>query len=132
MIGLVSRQLQAEISLDRCADIRWAAVINPPAAVFILMAENVVGALLKALRIAGAKQRVQQNVVGLERGVGFEFAAPVAVLVLLGEKPIAAASIAAATRLAKSSIFPKRSCGADGVEAGRRIRPYETSTPNQH
>jgi hypothetical protein len=53
--------------------------------------ENPVAALLEAHRIAGAEQRVQQNVVGFEGGVGFQFAAPVAVFVLLGEKNFARA-----------------------------------------
>ena len=53
------------------------------------MLNNPVGGLLEALGIAGAEQSVQQNVIGLERGVGFQFAAPVAILVLRGEKKLA-------------------------------------------
>ena len=50
------------------------------------MAQNPVRSLLKALLIAGPEQRVQQDVIGLERGIGFEFAAPVPFLVLLREE----------------------------------------------
>ena len=34
---------------------------------------------------------MHQDVIGFESGVGFEFAAPVAVFVLLGEEPFACA-----------------------------------------
>src|SRR4051812_20413202 len=90
MIGSVTHQLQAEISLDRRADVRRPAVVNRPAAVFILMAKNVVNAFLVSLRITGAEQRVHQDVIGLKSGIGFEFAAPVAVLVLLRKQAITA------------------------------------------
>ena len=50
------------------------------------MSNNPVCRLREALGIAGSQQGVQQNVIGLERGIGFEFAAPVAVRVLLREK----------------------------------------------
>jgi len=52
---------------------------------------------------------VQQNVVGLERGIGFQFAAPVAIFMLLRKKIFAGGVMLAATRLARSSILPKRS-----------------------
>jgi len=51
--------------------------------------QNPVRRLLEALLIARPQQRVQQDVVGLQRGVGFQFAAPVALFVLLGEQPFA-------------------------------------------
>src|SRR2546423_9094514 len=90
MIGYEPTNLQAKVSLDGRADVRWPAVINGPAAVFVLMAKNIVCALLIALGIAGTEQRVQQNVVRLEGGIGFEFAAPVTVLVLLRKQAITA------------------------------------------
>jgi hypothetical protein len=55
------------------------------------MTQDVVGALLETFLIASSEQNVQQDVIGFESGIGFEFAAPVAVLVLLGEKPFARA-----------------------------------------
>src|SRR5947209_19595376 len=90
MIRSVTHQLQTEISFYRGADIGRPAVINGPAAVFVLMAKNVVSALPIALGIPSPKQGVQQNVIGLEGGIGFEFAAPVAILVLLRKQAITA------------------------------------------
>jgi hypothetical protein len=34
---------------------------------------------------------VQENVIGFKRGIGFELTAPIAVLVLLREQPVAGA-----------------------------------------
>ena len=85
MIGLVTRQLQAEICFDRRADVRRPAVVDRPAAVFILMAENVVGTFPQALLVTGAQKSVHQDVIGFERGVGFKFAAPIAILMLPGK-----------------------------------------------
>ncbi len=61
------------------------------AAVFILMLENVTSSLLEALRIARTQQRVQHNVVGFESSVGFQFAAPVSLFILLGKQELARA-----------------------------------------
>jgi hypothetical protein len=52
----------------------------------MLMLQYVIGSLLKALGITGSKQRVEQNVVGLERGIGFQFTAPIPLRVLLRKK----------------------------------------------
>ena len=89
MIGGVSGELQAEISLDRGADVGRASDVDTPTAIFILMADNPVGGALKPLGVAGAEQGVEQNVIGFKRGIGFEFAAPVAIVVLGGEKKLA-------------------------------------------
>ena len=89
MIGFVSGQLQAEVGFDRGADVRGTGGVDAPAAVFVLVAHDPVGGFLKAVGIAGAEQRVQQNVIGFERGIGFEFAAPVAFFVLLRKKKFA-------------------------------------------
>jgi len=53
------------------------------------MAEDLVDRALHLARIAGAKQRVHEDVVGLKHAVCFEFAAPVAIFVLLAEEPVA-------------------------------------------
>jgi len=55
------------------------------------MAQDVVGTLLETFLVAGSEQDVKQDVIGFERGVGFELASPVAIFVLLGEKPFAGA-----------------------------------------
>ena len=41
------------------------------------MRQDLVGALLRALRVFRAQQPVQQDVIGFKRGVGAQFAAPV-------------------------------------------------------
>ena len=112
MIGGVAGQLQAEIGFHRRADVGGPGREDAPAAVFVLVLEDVVGGFLKALRIAGAEQRVQQDVIGFESGIGFELAAPVAVLVLLGEKIFAGGFEGRTDAAEKPSILPKRSCGA--------------------
>src|SRR6185312_15372269 len=91
IIGPVSGELEPEIGLYRGADIRGAAVIDGPAAVLVLMAENLPRRLLKALFIARSQQRMQENVIGFEGGVGFEFAAPEAFRLLAGKKKSARA-----------------------------------------
>jgi hypothetical protein len=53
------------------------------------MLDNPVRGFLEALGVAGSEQGVEQNVIRLEGGVGFEFAAPVAILVLCGEEKFA-------------------------------------------
>ena len=50
------------------------------------MLQNPVRRLLKPFLVPGSKQRMQEDVIRLERSIGFEFAAPVAVLVLLRKK----------------------------------------------
>src|ERR1700688_391066 len=89
MLGVVSGQLEAEICLHGCTDVGGPSGINAPAAVFILMLNNPVCGLPKALGIARPQQGVKQNIIRLERGVSFEFSAPVAFLVLRGEKELA-------------------------------------------
>ena len=86
MLRRESGELESEVRFHSGADVRRAALVDAPSAVFVLVAENPVAAFLETLLIAGSEQRVQQDVVGFERGVGFEFAAPVAIFVLLGEQ----------------------------------------------
>ncbi len=52
------------------------------------MVQNVARSLVKAFLTTGPEQRMQQNVIGLQRGIGFQFAAPAAVFVLLREQII--------------------------------------------
>ncbi len=91
LIGSIASQLQPEVALDRGADVRRSVRINPPASVLILMFHDVARRLGHALGIARSQKDVQENVVGFERGVGFQLAAPVAFFVLLGEEAIARA-----------------------------------------
>ena len=89
MICLVSSQLQAEVSLHRGADIGRPCGINTPAAIIVLVLQNVIGGLCKPLLIAAAEKGVQQNVIRLKGGIGFQFAAPVATFALLRKQPLA-------------------------------------------
>src|SRR5208337_4041621 len=89
MIRRESRQFQPEVSLHRSADVGRAAGVIAPAAVFILVVQDVTRGLVKALLAARAEQRMEQNVIGFEGGVGFQFSAPVTLFVLLREKILA-------------------------------------------
>ena len=50
------------------------------------MVKNVLRGLVKAGLVSGSQQSVQQDVVRLERGVGFQLSAPIAFFVLLRKK----------------------------------------------
>src|SRR5439155_11399321 len=89
MIKLVSSQLQPEISLHRGTDIRRSGGINTPSAVFILMLQNVTRRFLESLAIARSEQCVQKDVIRFQRCIGFQFAAPVALFVLIREQELA-------------------------------------------
>src|SRR5580704_10138781 len=89
MIRCESSQLQPEISLHGSADVRRSAGVDAPAPILVLVVQNAARRLVKALLIAGAEQGMKQDVIGFEAGIGFQFAAPVTILVLLGEKIIA-------------------------------------------
>ena len=52
------------------------------------MTQNFIDRPLHAVAIARTQKHVQEDVVGLEHGVRFEFAAPVAVRMLQAEKPV--------------------------------------------
>src|SRR5205823_3869158 len=82
MVGLQSHQLQRKISFHRGADVGRAIFINWPAAIFILMAHDLRHRQFHAAAGAGAEKRVYGNVIGFQRGIGFQFAAPVAILML--------------------------------------------------
>src|SRR5580658_6689201 len=53
------------------------------------MADNPVRSLAEALGVARTEESVEENVIGLEGGVGFEFAAPIAFVVLRGKEEFA-------------------------------------------
>ena len=89
MVRLEACQLQPEVGLYRGRDVRWPGRINTPAAICVLVIENVTRRLLEPLRRARTEQGVQQDVVGFEGSVGFEFATPVALIVLLREEEFA-------------------------------------------
>ncbi len=63
-------------------------MVNRPAAVFVLMAQDFLRALLEAALVARAENGVQKNVIGFQRSVGFQFAAPPAVFMLPGKQKL--------------------------------------------
>ena len=83
MIGRIARHLQREIRLHRRADVRRPIFVDRPAAIRVLPGENLDGALLRALRILGAEQPVQQDVIGDKRRIGAQLSAPVAFVAIL-------------------------------------------------
>ena len=66
-------------------------IVDPPSAVFVLVFQDVARGLGQALGIARAQQNMQHDVIGFERGIGFQFATPVAFFVLLGKQAVARA-----------------------------------------
>ncbi len=86
MIGRESGQLQPEVGFHRSADVRRPAGIDAPAAVFILVVQDVRAALSKRSWLPVPSSSMQQDVIGLQAGIGFQFSAPVAIFVLLREK----------------------------------------------
>src|SRR5215469_2499600 len=89
MVRLVASKLQPEIRLHGGADIRGPAGIDAPAAIGVLVLQDVARGFFEALLVDRAQQGVQDHVVGFERGVGFELATPIAVVVLPGEQKAA-------------------------------------------
>ena len=92
MIRRPAHQLQREISLHAIVDIRRAAGIETPSAVFILMAKNLIHRALHPARIARTQQRMHEDVVGLEHDICLELAAPVPIGMLLPQQPVLGAS----------------------------------------
>ena len=84
-----SSQFQSEIRLHRSADVRGPGGVDAPASIFILVVQDVASRLVKAFLAARAEQRMQQDVIGFEGGVGFQFSAPVTLVMLLREKILA-------------------------------------------
>ena len=88
VIGQPAHQFEGEIGFDRSADIGGAAGVDTPAAIFVLLAQDLGDCPLHLALVAGAQQRVHHDVVGFEGGVGFQLAAPIAIRVLLGKQKI--------------------------------------------
>ena len=87
----MSGNLQGEVGLHRDADFRGAAGIVRPAAIGAFHFEKVVGGEADARIVRLSEEREQQDELGLEDGVAFEFADPVAVRALAGEQAVATA-----------------------------------------
>ena len=89
VLGQPAHQLEGEICFDGSADIGGAAGEDTPAAVFILLAQNFLDRALHLALVAGTQQRMHHDVVGFERAVRFQLAAPVPIGMLLGKEEIA-------------------------------------------
>ena len=85
IVGTQAHELGGEVALDRKRDIARAAGIQAPATVVVLVAHHLCEGAPQAARVAGFEKGVEEDVVGLEHRVGFEFAAPIAVRMLAGE-----------------------------------------------
>jgi hypothetical protein len=86
-LDVVADHLQREIGFDAGAHVEWPSVNERPAAVIALDAAKIDGdqALEFEVGLLAAKVS-QQHIFGRDRGVGFKFETPVAVLVLTGEQ----------------------------------------------
>src|SRR5258708_1900833 len=91
MVGLVAHDLKRKIGFDRCADIRRSTGIDWPAAIVILVANNLGHRALHAAAVSCTKQSVNDDVIGFECGIGFELAAPVPIFMLLRKQVVARA-----------------------------------------
>ena len=89
MIRRESSQLQPEVGFHRSADVGWTAGVDAPTAICILVVQDVASGLVEAFLVARAEQRMEQDVIGFEGGIGFQFSAPVTLFVLLREKIVA-------------------------------------------
>src|SRR5205823_12841600 len=58
-------------------------------AIVILMLQNVARRFLESLAIARTQQGVQKDVIRFQRGIGFQFAAPVALFTLIRKQELA-------------------------------------------
>ena len=85
IVGPDAHELGREIALHRERDVARAAGIEAPASVVVLVAHHLAAGALQTARIAALEQGVEEDVVGLEHRIGFEFAAPVAVRMLPGQ-----------------------------------------------
>jgi len=88
IVGADAHQLGRGVALDGERNIAWAAGIDAPTAVFVLVAHHLSERTLEPARIARFQERVQEDIVGLEHRVGFEFPAPITIRVLQGEQEV--------------------------------------------
>ena len=115
-MGRHAHKLAGKVALDGERDVAGTAGVDAPAAIGVLVAEDFGQGALHAGGIAAFEKHVQEDVVSLEHGVGFELAAPVAVRMLLAEDEIAGAA---------ESEVDLRKIGVDAPKRGIRDFPVE-------
>ena len=88
--GRHAAELQREVSLHRCADLGGAAVVDRPPTLRHLGVDQVAHGLPLFLRIHAAQEAAQQEILGSQRRVGFQFMNPVPCLRLALQQPLLA------------------------------------------
>jgi len=88
-VGGVSLELEDEVGLDRSAHLGRAARVEGPTAPGQLLTAQVLGGFDRTRLVGPAQEMEEEEVLGLEDGVAFELAAPVAVRPLLSEQVLA-------------------------------------------
>ena len=91
IVGTDAHELCREVAFHGEREIAGAAGVDGPTAVLVLIAPDLGHGPLQTTGVTRLEQRVKEDVVGLEHRICFEFTAPVAVRVLLGEKVFARA-----------------------------------------
>ena len=87
-VGIVAGQLEREVGLDRGADVAGPAGVLGPETLLALLGAEVAGDAVPLLAIADPEVVGEQQVLGGDRGVGFELAPPEAGWVLVGQQPV--------------------------------------------
>ena len=91
IVAADAHQLGRGVALDREREVTRSAGIDAPTAVLVLVAHHLRERATKPARIAAFQKCVQEDVVGFEHRVGFEFPVPIAVWVLPREQVLAGA-----------------------------------------
>ena len=111
--GGTAGQFQGKIALHRSAEVAGRAVILPPSAVILLLAEDVVDHLAPPLRILAIQKIGQQQIFGFHSGIGFQRPPPVAFGIL------AAAEIALAAGNNRIQLRGRRRRRQAGIKGCR-------------
>src|SRR5262249_40511548 len=89
--GVVTRQLEGEVRLDRDADVRRAAGVIVPTPFGVLLLDHVAGRLGNLRLTLAAKKRHEQDVFRFQDRITLQLADPMAVSLLPGEEALSSA-----------------------------------------
>ena len=115
-IGRMTRQLQCEVRLDRCVHFARPAVINIPTAIRELALQNVANAALLQPIVHLPQPMHEEDEIGAERAIDEQFAAPMAIRMLLPQQ------IFLAARHGARNLGVTREIGRGGIGNGARQR----------